>query len=228
MENTKECKVCGEIKLLSEFNNDRRSKDGKNRKCKECKRKYDNDRYDKIKNDPDFKSKKLEHGRKYRENHKEKIKEYSLDYNNRPETIERKSKWYQEKVGKSSVKEMLRRMYYRAKKRALEGNYPFNIDQEDIIFIEKCPILGINLDWTYCNGRTNNTPSLDKINPKLGYVKGNVQVISWLANLMKSNANKEELEMFCKNIPKYLNNEDIVRTTEKNESVELKDKEPLG
>ena len=45
---------------------------------------------------------------------------------------------------------------------------------------------------------------------------------------MKNDANLKELEKFNKNIINYMNSEDIVRTTENGESVELKDKEPLG
>lgn len=44
---------------------------------------------------------------------------------------------------------------------------------------------------------------------------------------MKSSANKEQIDLFCKNIDKYINNEEIVRPTENGESVELRDKEPL-
>ena len=45
---------------------------------------------------------------------------------------------------------------------------------------------------------------------------------------MKNDASLEELEKFNKNIMNYMNNEDIVRTTENSESVESKDKEPLS
>ena len=32
---------------------------------------------------------------------------------------------------------------------------------------------------------------------------------------MKNSANKEQINMFCKNINKYMDNEEIVQTTEK-------------
>ena len=53
---------------------------------------------------------------------------------------------------------------------------------------------------TYTKGkswRRKYSPSLDRIDPNKGYVKGNVQVISRLANIMKSNASPEELRAFA-------------------------------
>lgn len=50
-----------------------------------------------------------------------------------------------------------------------------------------------------------NSPSLDKIIPQLGYVKGNIIVMSMKANIMKANATKEELINFSKNILKIFN-----------------------
>ena len=76
--------------------------------------------------------------------------------------------------------------------------------------------------------QTFNSPSIDRIDSTKGYVKGNVKIISLRANMMKNVANLQELQKFCNNILNYMNNEDIVRTTENEESVELEDKEPLG
>lgn len=43
-----------------------------------------------------------------------------------------------------------------------------------------------------------NSPSLDKIVPELGYVKGNIVVVSLRANQIKSDATIEELQAVAK------------------------------
>ena len=52
--------------------------------------------------------------------------------------------------------------------------------------------------------------------------------IANIQELLKNDADLQELEQFCKNILNYMNNEDIVRTVENGESTELEDKELLG
>jgi hypothetical protein len=230
MEELRICRTCKQEKPLSEFNKDKRHSSGYATQCKECKRAYDRARYEKVKSDPEFHMKKLQHGAKYRELHKEKIQTYSTVYNTRPEVIERKASWYQEKMSKMSIEDRLKLMVRRAKSRAEIKNVPFNITWKDVDYVNICPILGIPLNWGETSnegGRNIDTPSLDRINPKLGYVKGNVRIISTLANMMKSSATKEQIEVFCKNIFKYLDNEEIVQSIENKESIELEDKEPL-
>lgn len=81
---------------------------------------------------------------------------------------------------------------YRAKKKGLDFDITFN----DIHIPSFCPVLGIPL-FPSNTGKTGffpNSPSLDRINPKGGYTKDNVRVISCRANLLKSNASLEELE----------------------------------
>jgi len=80
-----------------------------------------------------------------------------------------------------------------AKGRANRQGVPFDLTEEDVVFPEFCPILGIPLLFSK-GGRTNNTPSLDRIIPEKGYTQGNVRVISWRANRLKNDATLEELE----------------------------------
>lgn len=90
------------------------------------------------------------------------------------------------------------------KKRAEDLGLPFDITYKDIEWVSVCPILEIPLSR---GGERFNSPSGDRIIPELGYVKGNVRIISHLANSMKSSANRNQIEMFCKNILKYLDGE---------------------
>jgi len=46
-------------------------------------------------------------------------------------------------------------------------------------------------------GFSDWSPSIDKIKPHKGYVKGNIQVISMLANCMKRNASPAQLKQFA-------------------------------
>ena len=101
-------------------------------------------------------------------------------------------------------------MLANAKQRAKKFNIPINITLEDIIIPEKCPLLGIILERGTANNY-ENSPTIDRKNPELGYIKGNIGVISQKANWIKSNIQKEHYISFCNNIINYLNN-DIVYT----------------
>lgn len=67
-------------------------------------------------------------------------------------------------------------IYNSARNRARKNNIPFNITLEDIVIPTHCPILGIEL--VYGKDDIMSSPSLDKINPSLGYTKGNIIIIS--------------------------------------------------
>lgn len=78
---------------------------------------------------------------------------------------------------------------YRAKKKGL----PFNLTARDLWIPEYCPILGLKLERGV--GRPHaNSPSLDRVKPELGYVRGNVNVISHRANTLKGAGTLEEFE----------------------------------
>lgn len=83
-------------------------------------------------------------------------------------------------------------MLWQVKARAKREGTLFNLTHEDIRIPEKCPILDIPLMMGEGKA-TANSPSLDRIVPDLGYVRGNVQVISLKANNIKSNATPEEI-----------------------------------
>lgn len=91
-----------------------------------------------------------------------------------------------------------RQVWASAKRRAASRGIPFEITVEDIVLPTHCPVLGMELvrnNGSVCGGK--NSYSLDRIVPALGYVKGNVQVISRMANAMKQDATPEQLHMFA-------------------------------
>lgn len=82
-------------------------------------------------------------------------------------------------------------MLNNCRQRAKEKSIPFNIDKEDIVIPDVCPVLGIKLERG--GSFKGNSPSVDKFIPELGYVKGNVHVISYRANSIKTDATLEEI-----------------------------------
>ncbi len=91
-----------------------------------------------------------------------------------------------------------------AKRRAKDNNLPFDITWRDLEIPDTCPLLGIPI--TSGNGKTCDTsPTIDRKRPELGYVKGNVWIISHKANRMKSDATFKEIQTFYENYYSILN-----------------------
>ena len=85
-----------------------------------------------------------------------------------------------------------------AKQRAKQGNLSFELETEYLksIFPNDglCPVFKIPLEWGGDSNERDNSPSLDRIVPELGYVEGNVVWISNRANILKRDATWEELQ----------------------------------
>lgn len=87
-------------------------------------------------------------------------------------------------------------LFYNASATAKREQIPINIDPEymkSLDFPKTCPVLGIPIHYG-SDIRSDNSPSIDKFYPDLGYIKGNVQIISWRANRFKSDGSPEEWE----------------------------------
>lgn len=84
-----------------------------------------------------------------------------------------------------------REKYSNKKANAKRLNIPFTIEFGEIEWPEYCPVLGLKLDY-YANGRQENSPSIDQIDPNQGYILGNVAVISWRANRIKNDGTLDE------------------------------------
>jgi hypothetical protein len=86
------------------------------------------------------------------------------------------------------------------RQRAKQHNIPFNLTLEYLKTLpsDTCPALGLSLNWGIRTQHTTaQSPSLDKINPIMGYTIGNVQWLSHKANAMKQNATPSQLKQFA-------------------------------
>ena len=91
-------------------------------------------------------------------------------------------------------------MLNNARNRARKTGVPFALTLADIPAATHCPALGVELDYSYAgrSGFRAYAPSLDRFIPDLGYVRGNVTVISCLANAVKSSATSEQVMAVAK------------------------------
>jgi len=90
--------------------------------------------------------------------------------------------------------------YRRAKAKGLSHN----ITLEDIIIPDKCPVFETALLERVGESIQHHQASLDRVNNHLGYVKGNVRVISLKANNMKSDHDVCELEECIEGLRKII------------------------
>lgn len=83
----------------------------------------------------------------------------------------------------------------RLKSKCQKDAIPFDLTADDVIVPTHCPVLGIALEFGKSDGEKwrDNSPSVDRIVPALGYVKGNIIVVSYRANRIKNDATIEEL-----------------------------------
>ena len=86
--------------------------------------------------------------------------------------------------------------FIKARKRAKDKNINFNITIDFLLNIfppnYECPILKEKMIWS--RKKAHLTPSLDRIEPNKGYVKGNVRWIADIANVLKLDRNIEIIE----------------------------------
>lgn len=90
-------------------------------------------------------------------------------------------------------------MLIRIKQSAKKRNIRFNLTKEDIIIPKKCPYLNIKL-YPSQHKIKDHSPSLDRIDNTKGYIKGNIEVVSHLANTCKSSLSRKQLLIFAKAI----------------------------
>jgi len=179
----KKCKKCKISKEETEYQIDRRRKDGLYNWCKQCKKEYDlvyrkSDKVKKYYSSSEYKYKK------------QKYSKYIAETN--PEMI------------------IYIQCKARAKRQNIPFNLDLSDiiipSYCPILGIE------LKHNRTGENGgkAKPNSPSIDKFDNSKGYVKGNIWIISYKANAMKNNASIEELKLFCNKILEKINDNNIL------------------
>ncbi len=85
-----------------------------------------------------------------------------------------------------------RTMFERARRRARQRSVPFTLTPTQIAIPRSCPALGVPI--VIGAVRSDASPSLDRVQPDLGYVPGNIRVLCDRANRAKSNLSLPELK----------------------------------
>lgn len=110
---------------------------------------------------------------------------------------ESKIKHIQEKYGRTTWYwaddlEKAHSDFFRQKRNNVRGTkWEWSIEYSDLEYPKYCPVLGLELDWFH-EVRSENSPSINRIDSTKGYIKGNVAVMSWRANRIKNDGTLEE------------------------------------
>lgn len=153
----KVCTVCKTMKHLTEFRKySGRSRGGVRPLCKDCQREYEKK----------WRSSSKEYMAAQRQKRRDADKVY-------------RQEWMCRNRASYLVSE--------CRRRCTKKGIPFNLDQhvqelEKRIAAGVCEVSGYPLNNTPSTGRTFNTPSLDMINPKGGYLYENVRIVAFAVN----------------------------------------------
>lgn len=129
----------------------------------------------------------------YRKNHPERVRKARESYNVRTMVERKVAAAIRRADPERNTEWRRRRLANHAKRRAVARDLPYSITWRDVVIPKVCPVLGIELATVGEGVVKPNTPSLDRIVPERGYVKGNIVVVSHRANSIKNNATLAEL-----------------------------------
>lgn len=163
---TKACTVCGEVKPLDQYRKyTGRGRLGLRPLCKECQREYEKT----------WRSQSKENRQAMRARRSDKAAIYSREYR---------------------AKNRALYLIGECRRRCQRKGIPFDLDQhadqiQARISVGICEVSGIPLEVSTDPGRKFNTPSLDRKNPKDGYVLTNVRIVAFAVNAMMGDWGEE-------------------------------------
>ncbi len=177
-------KICSTCKTpreatLDNFSKKLASPDGLNSRCKDCD-KETSAQY--RANNPDEANAS---SKRSKQKHSVKVKARRKTY------YEENSVQIMEQMKEALKKNPERGLLKLAKQRCKKSGVVCTITEKDIVIPEFCPILGVKLGFGDMATR-DNSPSLDRIQSELGYIPGNVAVISFKANRIKNHGSADQ------------------------------------
>lgn len=141
--------------------------------------------------------------RSYEAANREKIKAYRQGEKYQAYRVADDKKRYLNPTLIEKEKRILNGARFNAKRRKIE----FSLEISDLVWPEMCPVLGLKLNYGGTKGRNAaDSPSLDRTDNSLGYVKGNVVVMSWRANSIKRDSTIEEVHLLLEYLNKTRSN----------------------
>lgn len=174
----KYCEMFGIDQPIENFHKDKSRISGYRNICKKCIKMYREKNIERLK----------QYDKQYCFDNREKRSEYNKTYSqeNKTKTKQRQIKY----LNKRRIEHPEKLLYENVKRRARQTKMIFELELCDIFIPDRCPILDIPLFFSE-GKKTDNTPSLDRIDNNKGYVKGNIRVISFRANALKSNMDEK-------------------------------------
>lgn len=118
-------------------------------------------------------------------------KEYGLSLKKIKRKINQQIKWKRDKWILDDLTRAQHSKFIRKRQNCKSRNIIWDLELEDIVWPTHCPVFGLELDY-FAESKQDNSPSFDKIIPERGYIKGNVNIISFRANRIKNDGNIEE------------------------------------
>jgi hypothetical protein len=182
----KACNTCGVMKDLKQFHPSE-TRDGRRNKCADCENKRRS-----VRRQKNLEKERARDRERYRTNPVRRLNTQRL----RAANLER----YKANDVRRHLADPRKKMLKAARLRAKAYGRECTIALTDIVIPKTCPLLGIPI-YVGLKQVKNNSPTLDRKDSTKGYTPGNVWVISWRANRMKSDSTLEELKLFVKNWP---------------------------
>ncbi len=224
IEEKKYCPQCDSYKKLSEFGPDKRKRLGKTAYCYKCDRirhltnarrrqsegfKYISSQRQRLKNGrkncPSCKKYKnlSEFGSDKTKWHGKTTFCYKCE---RDRGLEKANRRQSEDIGQyisarfSLYRKNAQRPKYKKKIFKLDKKYLTNLFNNQI---GRCAITRVKMTHIVGKGYFSTNASIDRINPKKGYVKKNVRWVCFLINILKQEMNDFEFKGFCKKLVKH-------------------------